>query len=115
MQLRTKDVAHELARPHFLEVSFTLERGFTGLVGENGAGKSTLLGILAKKIVPTSGFVVLTPRELVVRLVEQETTAANEKMHALAEDESRGAIRLRAALDLDLEGLLRLPSTTARC
>lgn len=41
------------------DVSLTLERGTTALIGVNGAGKSTLLQVLAGAIAPTAGDVTI--------------------------------------------------------
>ena len=47
--------AFDASRPLFSDLSFQLEPGLTGLVGENGAGKSTLLRLLGGELQPTSG------------------------------------------------------------
>ena len=36
-------------------LSFTLEKGVTGLLGANGAGKTTLMRMISGILVPTSG------------------------------------------------------------
>jgi ATP-binding cassette subfamily F protein uup len=48
------------ARPLFESVNFTISEGDrVGLIGPNGAGKSTLLAILAGKVVPEHGELIL--------------------------------------------------------
>ena len=37
------------------DVSFTLEKGVYGLLGQNGAGKSTLMNMLTLQIPPDEG------------------------------------------------------------
>ncbi|MDE3722048.1 ATP-binding cassette domain-containing protein [Nocardiopsis sp. N85] len=46
----------------FEDLSLTVGRGRTGLVGANGSGKSTLLGLLAGSRAPTSGSVTVHGR-----------------------------------------------------
>jgi len=110
MMVTLSRVAYDADRPLFSAVSFTLAPGVHGLVGPNGAGKSTLLRLLAKTLVPTSGSVAFAPRDLSVALVEQETTTLDLSMRTLAEDTSREATRIRAALALEPIDLERFGS-----
>ncbi|MBT1172367.1 ABC transporter ATP-binding protein [Bifidobacterium sp. MA2] len=45
--------------PALDHVNLTLKPGIHGLFGRNGAGKSTLLGVIANRLLPTSGVVEL--------------------------------------------------------
>lgn len=51
-------VSHDNGDPLFSNVSFSLGRQITGLVGRNGVGKSVLAGLLLEQEMPDSGQVI---------------------------------------------------------
>lgn len=56
MELKAEHLYKSYKKKNALQdVSFTLQRGIYGLLGENGAGKSTLMRILATVDFPTNG------------------------------------------------------------
>lgn len=56
LNVRLDGIARTFGRRAVLhDVSFTLQPGITGLLGQNGAGKSTMLKILATVLPPTRG------------------------------------------------------------
>ena len=71
--MQVQDVTHAYGRVTALsEVSFTLGRGVTALLGVNGAGKSTLLSCAAGILEPTSGSVAVGGRDLYARATRRE-------------------------------------------
>ncbi|MFZ5950910.1 MAG: ATP-binding cassette domain-containing protein [Candidatus Rifleibacteriota bacterium] len=64
----------------FLDLTFSLDSGWYGLVGPNGSGKSTLLRLAAGFLEPESGRVKTNG---LVRLVEQRTDEPPENFHDL--------------------------------
>ena len=59
MELQVEHVCKSYRKKEALrDVSFRLERGVYGLLGENGAGKSTLMRILTTVDLPTGGSVL---------------------------------------------------------
>ena len=56
MELQVKHLCKRYGRKEALQdVSFTLQKGIYGLLGENGAGKSTLMRMMATVDFPTKG------------------------------------------------------------
>jgi ATPase subunit of ABC transporter with duplicated ATPase domains len=98
--------AHELSFAYrdaaaiLQRASFTLSRGFTGLVGDNGAGKTTLLRILAGDLAPTHGSVQREPVALRIASCAQDVTHASADRPLLAASAEREAQRLRGLLRL---------------
>jgi ATPase subunit of ABC transporter with duplicated ATPase domains len=92
------------ARPLFDDVTFTLERGWTGIVGANGAGKTTLLQLLLGQLVPDAGRIV-GDRGLVVAFGAQTLDDAPASVRAFAAAPS--AAPLLGRLRLDPEALAR--------
>jgi ATPase subunit of ABC transporter with duplicated ATPase domains len=82
------------------EASFTLDAGFTGLVGANGSGKTTLLRLIAGALRPTAGFVRVEPRAARVVWCEQEVQDASDDVRAFGACDSGSARRLRGVLRL---------------
>jgi len=84
----------------FVDVSFTLSPGWTGLVGPNGAGKSTLLRLLLGELSPSQGYIRLSPSGMCRVLCEQELVEPTAEIEAFAASHTRNAHRLRARLGL---------------
>ena len=60
MELKVENISKKFGRKVVLEdMSFSLENGVYGLLGENGAGKSTLMRIITTVIKQTGGNVML--------------------------------------------------------
>ena len=56
MELKVENISKKFGRKVVLEdMSFSLENGVYGLLGENGAGKSTVLKIITGVLTSTSG------------------------------------------------------------
>jgi iron complex transport system ATP-binding protein len=89
LHLRTVSI---VGRLH--DVTLTLSRGLTVVVGENGAGKSTLLDVAAGILPPSAGAVVLDD-------VDVRTLAPRERARHIA---SLG----QASADLDITALERI-------
>src|SRR5262249_31710346 len=101
LRLHGVSVAWAASAPILDSVSFTLDRGFYGLVGANGAGKTTLLSILAGERAPNEGSVVLTSRNAVVAWCRQDVDARDADVEALASRDDGVAAELRGRLALD--------------
>ncbi|MDJ0786027.1 MAG: ATP-binding cassette domain-containing protein [Myxococcota bacterium] len=110
VHLESLAFAHANADPLFTDVSAVLPPGWTGLVGDNGAGKSTLLQLIAGDLSPSRGAVRLDPPDARVLLCSQTADAFTRETGLFAEAYDRSAVRLRARLALDPEGLVRWPS-----
>jgi ATPase subunit of ABC transporter with duplicated ATPase domains len=95
-------------RTLFREVTLTLERGWTGLVGDNGAGKSTLLSVLAGLRAPDEGHV--DRRGVVLALVPQRADAPGPLVERFVSSNDGAAQRWKGQLDLDPTGLDRWPT-----
>lgn len=93
--------AYADAAPIVDDASFTLARGWSGLVGPNGSGKTTLLRLLAGQLQPARGHVRRAPSELRAALCEQECVDPPEFLADFASSSERAHHRLRAALRLD--------------
>lgn len=64
-----------------IEISLTLNQGDFGvIVGGNGAGKSTLMNVIAGKLIPDKGRVLISGKE-VTRLAEYERAAWMSRVH----------------------------------
>jgi ATPase subunit of ABC transporter with duplicated ATPase domains len=95
--------------PILSDVSFHLEPGWTGLVGENGAGKTTLLRLLRGELSPTEGQVVVDPPGAIAHC-PQRVDAPDPALHAFAEAQEGAAHRLRGRLGLEPDTLARWPT-----
>ena len=66
MELQVEHLCKSYRKKEALrDVSFKLERGVYGLLGENGAGKSTLMRILTTVDVPTGGSVLYGGKNII--------------------------------------------------
>ncbi|MDX2013189.1 MAG: ATP-binding cassette domain-containing protein [Myxococcaceae bacterium] len=99
-------------RPLFTDVTLTLARGWTGLVGANGAGKSTLLAMLAGLRAPDSGHVQRLGGPLVTALVPQSSEGLEPGVVEFASSNEASAWRFRTRLGLDEATLARWPTAS---
>ncbi|MEE4384198.1 MAG: ATP-binding cassette domain-containing protein [Pseudomonadales bacterium] len=96
-----RDVAfrHESATaPLFQDLTATLPRGFTGVVGANGSGKTTLLRLLAGELRPERGAVETPPLRLLCAQGTDEAPPGLEPLLAADDGEAR-VLRDRLGLD----------------
>lgn len=101
MQLDVSGVSYSYPasiNPIFENVTFTLSRGWTAMIGDNGCGKSTLAKIICGQIKPDTGFV---STDLLCILCEQSTNNPPDNLFEFAIDYSAGPSALRAALDIN--------------
>ena len=95
------------AHPLFVDATFDLQPGWTGLVGPNGAGKSTLLRLLAGELLPTAGSFRAVPDRPVIHLCPQRVDLPDAAVEELAWAWDGAAQRLRDELHLDPEAIAR--------
>lgn len=95
------------AVPLLEDVSFRLETGIHGVVGENGGGKTTLLRLVSGELSPDRGEVKIAPPGAVVALCPQTVDELGDDVRALADDGGGAAFELRDVLGLSPEGLCR--------
>ena len=89
------------------DVTVHLGRGWTGVVGPNGSGKTTLLHLVAGRLVPTSGAVVLDPTTAVCVVCDQEVETLPPAVAAFGVSWDGPDVRLRGKLRLDPAALDR--------
>ena len=98
------------ANPLFVDATFDLQQGWTGLVGPNGAGKTTLLRLLAGGLVPTEGTFRTVPERPVIHLCPQRVDDPDPAVEELAWAWDGASLRLRDELQLDPEAIARWES-----
>lgn len=89
--------------PIFTDLSFTLPRGWTGIIGANGAGKSTLLRVALGELQATCGHVQAPPGVY----CSQRTDHAPEGLQTLLEAPYTEAQRLKRILGLQRDWATR--------
>jgi ATPase subunit of ABC transporter with duplicated ATPase domains len=110
VETRGLGVAWTASHPILEDVSLVLDRGMYGLVGANGAGKTTLLAVLAGRLTPHEGSVVLRPRGAVVAYCPQRVDGLEPDVLQLAASEAGLAAELRGRLGLEPSDLARWPT-----
>jgi ATPase subunit of ABC transporter with duplicated ATPase domains len=110
IQLERAAFAYSDAVPLLADVDVHLTRGFTGIVGENGAGKSTLLRLIGGELAPTSGRVILEPRDAAIACSAQGVDELAADVRVLAERDDASAGRWRGVLALEPGELSRWPT-----
>jgi ATPase subunit of ABC transporter with duplicated ATPase domains len=106
-QLRFENVSFyypSLHEPVFQDLSLSMERGFTGVVGPNGTGKTTLLRLAAGELEPHQG-TIQTPGRIVY--CEQRTDTAPDDLETFLNTTNARACRLRGRLNLQTDWLSR--------
>lgn len=88
----------QAAQPALHDVSVTLARGWTGLVGDNGCGKTTLAMVAAGLLAPDEGTV--SPR-LFSAYCPQDSSLEPPTLADFASDWGQDAVRLRRLLHID--------------
>lgn len=91
--------------PLFEDVSVSLPRGWTAVLGDNGIGKSTLARVAAGLLRPDRGVVTPVPDGLAVAYCPQSTDERPGNLDDVAADWSPEAMAVRQALGID-EGWL---------
>ncbi|WP_236022616.1 ATP-binding cassette domain-containing protein [Bifidobacterium phasiani] len=91
--------------PLFEDVSVSLSRGWTAVLGDNGIGKSTLARVAAGLLRPDRGVVAPAPDGLAVAYCPQSTDERPGNLDDVAADWSPEAMAVRQALGID-EGWL---------
>lgn len=91
--------------PLFEDVSVSLPRGWTAVLGDNGIGKSTLARVAAGLLRPDRGVVAPAPAGLAVAYCPQSTDERPGNLDDVAADWSPEAMAVRQALGID-EGWL---------
>ncbi|MFN7930477.1 MAG: ATP-binding cassette domain-containing protein [Blastocatellia bacterium] len=70
-------------KPLLRDFSYTLKRGEQmGIIGPNGAGKTTLLEIIAGRVTPDSGEVVIG-ETVALGYYDQESRALNDELRVI--------------------------------
>ena len=98
------------ADPLFEDISFSLPRGWTALVGDNGLGKTTLMNLLVGALKPQQGTITPAPEQLVSATCAQNNTVIPDNLEEFGADWSRSALNLRDLLGIDATGLTGGPS-----
>lgn len=87
--------------------SFSLGRGWTGVVGSNGSGKTTVLGLIEGSLSATGGSLRLDPPDAIVTLCPQTADTIDSNTEVLREAFDRDAQTLVGRLGLDRNNLER--------
>lgn len=88
------------ADPLFEDISFSLPRGWTVLVGDNGLGKTTLMNLLVGALKPQQGTISPAPEQLVSATCAQNNTVIPDNLEEFGADWSRSALNLRDLLGI---------------
>lgn len=88
------------ADPLFEDISFSLPRGWTALVGDNGLGKTTLMNLLVGALKPQQGTITPAPEQLVSATCAQNNTVIPDNLEEFGADWSRSALNLRDLLGI---------------
>lgn len=88
------------AEPLFEDISFSLPRGWTALVGDNGLGKTTLMNLLVGALKPQQGTITPAPEQLVSATCAQNNTVIPDNLEEFGADWSRSAVNLRDLLGI---------------
>ena len=59
------------AAPLFSDITFTLSKGWTAVLGDNGIGKTTLMRVVTGDLHPSAGSVAPDPADVVSYYCEQ--------------------------------------------
>lgn len=107
LTMQSVSFSYSSARPVLVDVDLDLGRGWHGLVGANGSGKSTLLALLAGRLQPDAGRVVV-PRPVV--WCEQVVDIPSTEVRAFAASADAAAYVMRGRLGLEPDMLDRWPT-----
>lgn len=88
------------ADPLFEDISFSLPRGWTALVGDNGLGKTTLMNLLVGALKPQQGTITPAPEQLVSATCAQNNTVIPDNLEEFGADWSRSVLNLRDLLGI---------------
>jgi len=89
------------------DISFSLNEGWTGIVGPNGGGKTTLLRLIAGELKPVSGSLRFNPPTAKPLLVEQRVEPLTSEIEAFSMNWENEVARIRARLELDPDEIYR--------
>lgn len=95
------------AVPILESTSFSLGRGWTGVVGSNGAGKTTILGLIDGSLSATGGSILLDPPDAIVTHCPQTADTIDLNIEILREAFDGDAQTMVGRLGLDRNDLDR--------
>ena len=98
---------HSSAVPILESASFSLGRGWTGVVGTNGAGKTTILDLIEGSLSATGGSLWLDPPDAIVTLCPQTADKMDPNIEILRESFDGDAQTLVGRLGLERSDLDR--------
>ena len=88
------------AAPLFSDITFTLSKGWTAVLGDNGIGKTTLMRVVTGDLHPSAGSVAPDPADVVSYYCEQRIDMPPLGIDAFCDDWSPEALSVRRLLDI---------------
>lgn len=98
---------HSKAVDVLVDVEANLGPGWVGVVGPNGVGKTTLLQLISGDLMPTSGTVILDPKDGVLVSCPQTVEDIGPEVEKLAESWEAPEVTLRGRLQLAPDDISR--------
>lgn len=88
-------------KPVIENLTVTLQKGWTGIVGANGIGKTTFAKLACGLLSPDKGSVIYTNKSAAGRYCEQETFSPPEEIKAFFLDDDNYPGKLRSILEIE--------------
>ena len=82
-------------------LNFRLTDRWYGLVGANGSGKTTLANLIVGELVPTTGRILLEPKDAVVAVCRQEQKGISAAIFAFSRSDRNEDFRVRGQFGLN--------------
>ena len=107
IHVRDLSFNYSKAVPIFERISFSLGRGWTGVVGPNGGGKTTLLGLIDGSVAATQGALLVDPPDAIVAHCPQTADSIDGSIEVLCDALDGEAQTLVGRLGLERSDLER--------